>query len=285
MKFVYVDESGTGGKPISVMVGIIADAYRMRQTKEDWEKRLQELRKIIGKKIFEIHTNRFYSRNGIWNNLEPKQKEDTITAILEWLKDRKHQIVYTAVVKDKFNKDLKNNERLNEIGSLWRFMALHIALSLQKCYQGGKRGRYRIIQNKGGIILIFDHENKEEEKFTNLLLSPPDWTDTYYDKMPNQKKMNQIIDVPHFVNSHQVGLIQLADFICFFLRRYIELKMGIDKPKYEDELSKIQKWIEPIFKLAIPKNNIFLSKGRCECSNLFYEYAPDVIKENTTIKQ
>lgn len=34
--YVYVDESGTGDEPIGVMVGVVADAHRMRVTKQDW---------------------------------------------------------------------------------------------------------------------------------------------------------------------------------------------------------------------------------------------------------
>jgi hypothetical protein len=103
--------------------------------------------------------------------------------------------------------------------------------------------------------------------------------DTYYDKKPKQEKMSQIVDVPHFVDSKQVGLIQLSDFICFFLRRYIELKLNMVQPAYKDEIRNIQKWINLIFARSIPKNNIFMNKGRCECANLFYEYAPTIIKK------
>lgn len=59
MKFVYIDESGTGEEPIGVMTGVIADSYRMRPTKAEWNDLLNELSRIIGREIEEIHTRDF----------------------------------------------------------------------------------------------------------------------------------------------------------------------------------------------------------------------------------
>ncbi len=278
MKFIYIDESGTGDEPIAVMTGVIADSYRMRPTKTDWDGLLQQLSQIIEKEINEIHTRDFYSGNSPWRDLRGNQRAAIISAIFDWLNNRKHQIVYTAVHKQQFYNDLNNNERLKEIGTLWSFMALHLALSLQKTFQGAPRGKKRTINPKGALVLIFDHEHREQQRFTNLLLSPPDWTDSYYEKKPNQEKMSQIVDIPHFVDSKQVGLIQLADFICFFLRKYIELKMNLVQPAYKDEIEKVEEWTNLILTRSIPKNNIYLSRGRCECSNLFYQYAPEIIR-------
>jgi len=278
MKFVYIDESGTGEEPIGVMAGVITDAYRMRPTKNDWNSLLKRLSEIIEEDIDEIHTRDLYSGNGPWRNLPGERRAEIITAIFKWLHERKHQIVYTAVDKRKFKNDFNNNKQLRDIGSLWKFMALHIALSLQKEYQGAPRGKSRTTNSKGDIVLIFDHEDREQQEFTKLLLSPPDWTDTYYDRKTEQEKMSQVVDVPHFVDSKQVGLIQLADFICFFLRKYIELQMKLLEPDYEGETEKVKEWTKLILDRSIPKSNIFPSRGRCECSNLFFDYAPEPIR-------
>jgi hypothetical protein len=139
-------------------------------------------------------------------------------------------------------------------------MALHIALLLQKKYQGTAKGNKRNINQKGSIVLIFDNEHREQQPFTNLLLSPPDWTNSYYKKKKEQDKMSQIIDVPHFVDSKQVGLIQLADFICFLLRKYIEIQMGLVEPKYENEKDKIKGWVDQIISCSISKRIFFHQK-------------------------
>ncbi len=278
MQFVYIDESGTGDEPIAVMTAIVADSYRMRRTKHDWNYLLLELSQIIGRDIDEIHTRDFYSGNSPWRELSGSQRSDIIDSIFHWLQERKHSIVYTAVHKESFYSDKNKSERLKEVGTLWRFMALHIALSIQKRFQGSARGKLRKVNPKGASVLIFDHEHREQERYTNMLLSPPDWTDSYYDKKERQDKMDKIIDVPHFVDSKQVGLIQLSDFMCFFLRKYLELEMGLVKPTYNDEKEKVANWSKLILKQSIPKSNIIMSRGRCNCADLFYKYIPEPLK-------
>lgn len=278
MQFIYIDESGTGKEPIGVMVGVIANAYRMRPTKKSWSNLLDYLSEIIGKQIREIHTRDFYSGNSPWRQLNGHQRSQIINAIFNWLRDRKHSIVYCAVDKTKFYGTFHTEPAAEDIPTLWRFMALHLALSIQKYFQGSPRNRKRTINPKGSCVLVFDNEYTEQKRFTDLLSSAPDWVDTYYDKKPDQEKFSQIVDVPHFVDSKDVGLIQLADFICFFLRRHIELEMGYTTPDYDDEVEKVSNWANLILNRGIPKNNIYLSRKRCDCADLFYKYAPGVIK-------
>jgi len=109
-------------------------------------------------------------------------------------------------------------------------------------------------------------------------LNAPTWTDSYYDKKGAQERLSQIVDVPHFVDSRDVGLIQLADFVCFFLRKHIELNMGYTEPDYDDEIEKVSRWTEMIISRSIAKRNIFLGIGRCDCAELFYRYAPTFIR-------
>lgn len=157
-------------------------------------------------------------------------------------------------------------------------MALHITLSLQKHLQREKK-------NKGNFVLVFDSEEKEKTRFTDLVLNPPSWTDTYYARDKKNERFDQIVDVPHFVDSRDVGLIQLADFICFFLRKHIELQHGLVKPAYKDETEKVQAWAKQIFEQSIPKSCVYLSKGRCEAADLFYKYAPKCILLDDRTKQ
>lgn len=278
MQFVYIDESGLGEEPISVMVGVIADSHRMRVTKHDWNELLAILSNIIEREITEIHTRDFYSGNSPWRDLNGNQRSAIIDIIFLWLQQRKHSIVYTAVDKSIFYDSFPEEPYFDNVRTLWRFMALHLSLSLQKCYQGSSRGNNRTINPKGHCVLIFDNEDREEKRFTDLLLNAPDWTDSYYDKKPSQDKLCQIVDVPHFVDSKDVGLIQLADFICFFLRKFIELELGFVEPDYDDEIDKVGKWTNMIFGRAIDKRHIFLSRGRCVCSDLFYRFAPENIR-------
>ena len=267
MKFSYMDESGTGDEPYAVMVGIIVDARRMHVTKTDWHDLLCILSDMVGREVSEIHTRDFYPGNSPWRELSGDIRASIITAIFEWLRNRKHRVVYSAVDKAVFFRDFSNEAYAPVIETLWRFMALHICLSIQKHHQTLER-------NKGHTVLIFDNEDREAKNFTELVRDPPEWTDTYYRRKRRQVRLDQIIDVPYFGDSRYVGLIQVADFVSFFLRRHIEIQEGVIPPRYDDEQMLVENWIRIALDQAIPKSRMYPSRGRCECADLFHRYAP-----------
>lgn len=269
MKVCYIDESGTGDGLFAVMVGVIVDSYRGRITRKDWTNLLTQLSSIIGRPLREIHTSEFYSGNGIWRNLPGDKRARVINAIFSWLKVRNHKIVYTAVDRDKFDLDFHKEPYAKEIKSLWRFMALHLCLAIQKHHQ-------RIRAYKGHTFLIFDNQKSEAADFIELIRNTPKWTDTYYTHEQNQDRLDQIIDVSYFGDSQHVGLIQLADFVSFFLRKHIEITAGIP-PNYKDEPSRIKAWATTALNQSIPTSAMYPKIGRCECTDLFYRYAPSCL--------
>ncbi len=272
MKVCYCDESGTGNEPIAVMVGIIVDSQRMHVTKDHWKGLLETLSKIVGKPVDEIHTRDFYSGNGIWHGLKGEKRSLYITAIFNWLQARRHKVVYVAVEKEKFFQSQKEGKIHKEISTLWRFMGLHILLCVQKAHQV-------LNKTKGHTIFIFDNEEKERMRFTDIIANPPSWTDSYYEKEENEKPLNQIIDVPYFGDSKEVHLLQVADFLAFFLRRHIEISDKHVEEKFEKEGDKISGWISMVKKFSLPPRISYPATGRCECTDLFYKHAPAILRD------
>jgi hypothetical protein len=270
MKFCYIDESGIGGQDFAVMSGIIVDARRMHVTKDHWDDLLTDLSKLVEREVEEIHTVDFYPGNSPWRDLDGDTRSAITTEIFNWLRDRKHNVVYSSVDVRKFNRHFDQEEFSGDISSLWQFLALHLCLSIQRCHQ-------RISDNKGHTILIFDNEDVEAKRFLDLVRDPPKWTDTYYECIDEEHRLDQIIDVPYFGDSKHVGLIQLADFVSFFLRRYLELFEGGEDERYEGESNLVKSWIEVALERSIPRSNIYLQRGRCDCSDLFYRFAPDLL--------
>jgi len=270
MKFCYADESGTSNEPYAVMVGLVVDAARMHVTKADWRDLLNALSEIAGREVSEIHTVDFYPGNTPWRGLPGDFRASVITAVFEWLAIRKHQIVYSAVDTQRFESAFRTEAPAGDVETLWRFMALHISLALQKHHQ-------TISNNKGNTVLIFDNEHREERGFVDLILNPPEWTDTYYTYKSGQPRLDQIIDVPYFVDSCHVGLIQVADLISYFLRRHIEIQEGVIPPRYDGENRLVTGWAEMVLSQSIPKQRMYPTRGRCECADLFWRYAPACI--------
>src|SRR2546425_7199993 len=120
----YCDESGTGEEPIATMVGIVVDAARMHLTKRHWEELLGELSELAKCQVRELHTHKFYSGKGLWDEIDGDTRAAIITAIIAWLAERKHEIVYASVVKKSYFSAFAEKAIPDELNTLWRFIGL-----------------------------------------------------------------------------------------------------------------------------------------------------------------
>jgi len=270
MKFCYLDESGTGGSSYPVMFGVIVDARRMHLTKNNWSEVLAILSDAIGREIREFHARNFYAGNGIWRNIEGRDRARIIIRLLEWFESRGHHVVHSAVDRAQFDANFHAHRFSADVGSLWRLLALHIVLSLQKCHQ-------RVQRNKGNTVLIFDEQVMEKTPFTKLVCNPPDWTETYYNRAPGQLHFDQIVDVPHFVDSEQVLLIQVADLMTLILRRHLELEEGGELENYAGERTQISDWTERIMGRSINRSMMYPRRNLCEAAIYFRGFVPNYL--------
>lgn len=271
MKACYCDESGTGEEPIAVMVGVIIDTQRMHVTKDEWKGLLIALSRIVKAPVPEFHTRDFYSGNGIWRAIDGAMRSDMITVILEWLKERRHDVVVVGVDKAKYLESQRAGQLPAEVNTLWRFMGLHLMLAVQRLHQ-------RLGKTRGHTFFVFDNEERERMRFTDLIANPPAWTDSYYSKAKKQSRLDQIVDVPYFGDSKEVHLLQLADFLAFFIRKHAEIAGGLTKKKYADEDSKLDGWLKILKERSVPARAVFPATGRCECADLFFDHAPEAIR-------
>jgi len=271
MKFCYFDESGMGEEPYLVVAGIIVDAQRMHVTKDAWADFLNYLTKAAERRVDEFHSREFYRGNGVWRGLEGTKRTQIIEAILNWVENRKHKCVFSAVNKVEYEKMLATDDRLKQFRSMWCAAAMHCTLQVQKQHQ-------REAKTKGHSVIIFDREIMEETDLSLLIHDPPDWTNTYYDLKEGQTPLDQIVDVPFFADSKHVLLAQVADLFAYILRTSAEIQGGLLVEKYEGEGAKMQAWSKNIAQLALPRSSRYPIKGRCQAAQLFWDLAPFPIR-------
>jgi hypothetical protein len=116
-------------------------------------------------------------------------------------------------------------------------------------------------------------------RFTDLIRNPPALSDAYYGKTRKQQRLDQVIDVPFFGDSTEVPLIQVADIVAFFMRRYAEIRENLVPPRYADESVRVDGWAHMIAELSIGRSMMYPSRGRDELSEMFYNLAPQSIRE------
>ena len=271
MKFCYLDESGTGAEPYPVLLGVVIDAKRARVTRDDWAEIFQVLSDSARRPIREFHAKQFYAGRGVWKGLGGAERAQTISDLLSWFCDRGHHIVYSAVDRAQFDKHHVDHRFSRDVRTVWQFLAFHVVLSIQKHHQAQKAG-------KGHTVMVFDDQVREKEHFTNLVLDPPSWSDSYYGLNRNKNApLNQIVDVPHFVDSTHVGLVQVADLMAFIFRRYLELEQGGDGSRYDNEVERVNEWMERIRPRFVPKSVVYPKKGVCAAASYFQDFAPMVL--------
>ena len=271
MKFCYFDESGTGDEAFAVVAGVVVDAQRMHVTKDHWASLLSDLSTVVGRELDELHTKDFYPGNGAFRALTGAQRADYISSIIAWLCDRKHCFVFSAVDKAEFRKSLVAGKMLDGLDSPWMLGAFHCVLALQRAHQGEAK-------TKGHTVLVFDKKGHEEGRLTKLVLHPPEWSGTYYGIAKKQAPLDQIIDAPHFADSKHVPLLQLADFLAYFLRRFAEIEEGITDAKYPEEQERIAQWIKQLSGRSVGLAHIYPAKGRTEVAELFFQHCPPALR-------
>lgn len=271
MKICYLDESGTGDEPIAVVAGVVVDTHRMHVTKEHWADLLRHLSGVVGRELSELHTKDFYRGNAPFRNLTGPQRAEYISSICQWLCERKHDFVYSAILKERFRAALAAGTIPAELANPWRAAAFHVSLALQRAHQKHEK-------NKGHTLLIFDNKEEEKSPFTRLLLNPPDWSDEYYERGKRREKLDQIVDAPYFADSKTVPLIQAADFLAFFLRRHAEISENLVPPRYIEEQDKIQEWIQRLSDRTIGFAHMYPAKGRCAAASFFHDHCPPSLR-------
>ena len=272
VNFCYTDESGTGRESIATMVGIVVDSQRMHLTKRHWRELLDILTQSTKRPIAELHTADFYSGNGVWRDIDGPTRASVITAVLDWLVDRKHHVVYTSVLKSSYSAALSEGAMPSETNTPWRFLGFHLTLAIQK-YSQHEKG------TKGHTVLVFDNEEREKVRFSDVVLNPPEWSDEYYSRGSKQQQLDQIVDVPYFGDSKELPLIQVADFFAFLLRRYAEIQENLVPPRYTDEAERVTGWVNHLKDRSIGSAHIYPRRQRNEAQDLFYRYAAPSIRD------
>jgi hypothetical protein len=244
---------------------------------------LEELSRELNKPIQEFHTRHFYRGNSIWRGLNGEQRTAVLERIFQWLAERNHKIVFSAVEKQKLEVtglDGKAEFTRNGKPDYWKLAALHLFLSIQKVHQREDR-------TKGHTVIIFDQGGSGEQA-TEIVLNPPSWSDSFYDyqrlirkrriDVPNpDPPLSVLVDVPYFADSRHVGMLQVADLFAYLLRHYAELRGGHASEEYDGELNKIAGWVSQIAALLVPDNFRWKATGGCECSNFFRQVAPEAL--------
>lgn len=269
MKFCYADESGHKAQNV-VVAGIVVDAVRMRPTKAIWKELLIHLSTTHGGNLREIKSGDMHRGNGWWRRFNGDERAGIIESIIEWMNDRRHEVSFGAVCRDRLlrarrQRECDGFEKNNE----WTIAAMHLVLGIQKRHQ-------TIAKNKGHTVFVFDH-GVDAAALQNLVLRPPSAMDGVYARKAKEQPLSQVVDVPFFADSQHAILIQIADFYAYILRLYADLEDGMHCEKYAGEGDRVRGWVEKMRPVLMPGRFRWPQGTTDRCAQFLREIAPPAL--------
>ena len=266
-----MDESGYGdtAQPALVMVGIVVDHNRANKTRQEFGVIFDGIKAMLPAAT-ELKSSRVFYGAGLWGTVAEQARWQLFVDLCMWIKTRKHKLVLAAVDKER----LANNKGLapGELHDEFLAAAMHIALQIQKAHKGQAK-------NKGHTFLIFDENKQKVDTLPKLLNEAPAWTDSYYNRAKKSDPLDQVIDTAFFAKSHIVGLVQVADFFAFVLRRYAELEQWKMAEKVTGEADFIRERAKQL--AALLGASGWAKSKASECASWYRSVAPESLLELT----
>ena len=271
MKFCYLDETGLDQHTsVVIVVGVVVDALRMNRTKVEWGDLFARISALANKPVREIHAMDLIPGRSAWRGVDGNVRAEIIDTILDWFAERKHFVTFAAVDKERY-KQLAGDFRKNDLGAPWNVAAFHVVLTLQRAYQKSKG-------NKGHTVFIFD-KGQPPDKLIELITDPPEWSRVYYDKDQSRDHLDQVIDVPFYAESHHVPLVQVADLVCYILRRFTDLRDYGSQDRYPGESDRYEGWVSKIKRRCISRSHRYQKSQVSDTARFFNDLAPNCLTE------
>jgi hypothetical protein len=254
MFLVYADESGQSGdqlqahQPVLVVGGVLVNSYNGARTRREMEDLLTQLAELAGHNIPELKGSDLFRGRGAWEGVNHATRRQARQQIGAWIAERQHKIVLSAIRVARFL-EMRGAGQLPNIRARV-FASIHLALQVQL-----KNSSHRAAeQRKNSTILIFDKsDNGEQNDIARLIAHPPEWALEVVQDAHRDGELSAILDTAYFVESTQASLVQLADFICYFIQRKAVLGEGLAE-SYVGETASIEETWEQLRPLVLPRS-------------------------------
>jgi hypothetical protein len=265
MYFCYIDESGNDNvSPALVMVGIVLDATKLRRTQEDFGKIFATLCEVTGRPLKELKSSDLLPGKNTWHGVDGEVRRNVVSNLCDWVGTRSHKIALAALDRSLHK---GSTPGCRELEDEWQAAATHLLLQLQRHGASKDRG-------KGRTVVVIDNNPRGLALLSDLVDNPPSWTDEYYGRVKKEPPLSQIIDTPFAVQSHHVGMIQVADVFAGILRHYSELEDYGWPEKFTGERAQYSEWAH-LLKPSLLGNAHRWGKGnKSEAAQWYRSLAP-----------
>ncbi len=247
----------------------------MNRAKRDFDEFFSDVQSDLSGDLKELKGSSLYRGNAHWRQLDGGERSEVIERLIRWMADKRHKVTFGAVSKASLD-SLRSEYNLDgfQDTSSWGIAAMHVVLTVQKAHQREKK-------NKGNTLFVFDAATKRDE-LTQMVIDPPEATGGFYARKKRQQHLDQVIDVPYFVDSKHVGLVQVADLFAYLIRLYAQLKEGKIEEKFDGEVARLDRWISDAQPCLLPDAARWSSRSKDPCTKFLRAAAPQSLLKITS---
>lgn len=265
MYFCYGDESGNDNvSPALVMVGIVVDATKLRRTQEEFDEIFSSLCEVTGRPLKELKSSDLLPGKNAWNSVDGVVRRNVVTNLCDWVGVRSHKIALSALDRARHSASKPGCSQLQDE---WQAAATHVVLQLQRHGLSKPKG-------KGRTVIAFDNNPRGLALLSDLVYEPPAWVEKFYERGKKEPALSQIIDTPFAVQSHHVGLVQVADLFAGLLRHYTELEDYGWSEKFSGERDQYREWVDLLRPSLLGNAHRWGKGNKSEAATWYRELAP-----------
>lgn len=250
-------------QPVEVLCGVISDLTKVSKSQREHVALLDALG------VSELKASDAYRGRKNWGQLKPAERDALFDKMLDWASERSCKLIVSPIDAKKFFSRKRDGCACStRLGSPWEAAALHLLLTLQRYHQNKR-------SNKGRTMIIFDEQKEHDDRLLRLLAGDLQFTDGFTGFNPKKPKgrrrLDQMIDVPHFSKSHLAVLLQVADWAAFVVNRALRLRVYGEKEAYAGEGAKLERWYRGVEQLSVPPAALDAMRASDELSQYFRE--------------
>jgi hypothetical protein len=229
MRFVYLDESGTGPigeEPWLVVAGVIIEADHQ------WRNVENHLHSLADQHVAEAHRERFVfhaaelfsgGKTFAWNGISREERWKILDALVAVPALFSLPVIFACVDRKKAANSAPKGERPAKTVAMVQAVAYTLALYQVECWM-----RTFTHSHEVAAVVVEDNDNARE-----MIRSAHDFVQAKHSTFLKEHRLQgiavrRIIETPHFNNKRESSPLQLADVCAFAIKRR---KMG--KPHSE----------------------------------------------------
>lgn len=223
MHFFYFDESGCNGRdldnpesPIFVLGCLIVSDEKWNSTNQAFTEAISDYFGDVPDN-FELHAEQLFSPNGdgFFEDHDRARRNNLAIQLLDLLREKSHHTAFFAIDKSRLRDNLPVDLDVREYldFSAPYLISFDYMLNIAEWYPKARLGA------SARAMIILDEKDEFRDEIKSIVR-----TQKYGG--PKVRRLTRVVEFSYPISSHSNPMVQLADLICYLIKKYLEIENG-----------------------------------------------------------